>query len=88
MALSNVMTEAEAAEKWCPHAVRPMPEEPHYEQPLVANRGGTGMGACSCLGSRCMFWQWHDRGSRYDGLKGVEHAPRGYCGATRGAAVP
>ena len=146
MALSNVMTEAEAAGKWCPLA-----RVPGYSpcQTGIAGLNSYGDGsplpaASLCIGSRCMFWQWHDRGPRsnyethhgprppddrpdwiensweddrtlvqvqeqenadreagetpeniaitarrYHWVRPLEDLPpRGYCGATRGAAVP
>lgn len=45
-----ILTEKEAAEKWCPQA-----------RVFRAGEAGTGNAGVRCIGSACMMWEWVDQ---------------------------
>ena len=67
--MKDIVTEAEAKERWCPLA-RAVDEE------IVVNRlkDGSPSIAAQCVASECMAW----RRAHSDDPTGME---RGYCGA-------
>ena len=75
----TLLTEKEAAEKWCPMAVN-----------STQMRGDSGRALPECIGSRCMAWRWGL--ARNDSIRVSEHGVTmpspfpatltvGYCGA-------
>lgn len=78
-------TELEAAGCWCPLARLARADElgmPDQARPAhnrayaVYDHRRIDIAAANCIGSRCMFWQWHDG-------KTANERRRGYCGAAR-----
>lgn len=70
-----IVTEKEAESKWCPQAVA------RDEHPWTSgNRWYSGAKeayepVANCIGSRCMFWRWHERDRRGPGRKFRGHRP-------------
>ncbi|MCJ2046341.1 hypothetical protein MKK58_17640 [Methylobacterium sp. J-078] len=62
-----LMTVLQAREKWCPEARSTSAEYPGDVPPPTVNRQALGAAdnGSLCLGDRCMFWRWHDRGERH-----------------------
>lgn len=69
--MKDILTEAEAKERWCP-LVRVFDTE--GDKVISANRSLEGVPIGSCIASACMAW----RLAHKDGPDGSE---RGYCGA-------
>jgi len=55
MAQTMIVTEAEAAEKWCPES---MTDNGSYSVNRYA--AASFYKECCCLGSHCMWWIWVD----------------------------
>lgn len=58
-----MMTEKEAAEKWCPHVRQSDgPDVPVFNRGVKGNAHNdheNNRGAlCNCIGSACMAWRW------------------------------
>ena len=75
-----MMTEKEAATKWCPHV--------RFDHECGGgNRDHTGdvKGWNCCLASRCAMWVWAgvDRVEWQEGQSSPNRTPEGRCGLTR-----
>jgi hypothetical protein len=54
-----IMTEPEAKEKWCPQSMVSQAGEHSYNRCHDWENTFIPL-ACKCIGSRCMWWVWHD----------------------------
>jgi hypothetical protein len=83
--MSDILTEAQARQRWCPHARVQIAVEPGYHKEGVklivptatapVNRlGGDAAAEALCLASGCMAWR-----SVFDASPAGE--TKGYCGA-------
>lgn len=80
-----IVTEKEAAEKWCPHV-----RYANAQDTLWSNRGDSN-GFNGCIGTRCMAWRrcgfrdangtvHQHEGSALNASRPGVAAPVGYCG--------
>lgn len=75
--MSNLLTEQEARQKWCPYTH--ILEDEHSTR--YANRElAPGIVACRCIASDCMAWRWPE-GDAEKSTDNEEDYPRvGFCG--------
>jgi hypothetical protein len=84
-----IVTETEAATKWCSFV-----RDGDSNQAAVNQVDGyEKMPWNSCKGSACMSWRWvHKPGEVYQGVNGLQSdepaTARGYCGIAYGARLP
>lgn len=70
-----LLTEKDAAKKWCPHARFSGAEEPAANRWIKEDAPNTNPPPCRCIASACMQWRW---APHPDG-RGA-WPPVGYCG--------
>lgn len=73
----NLLTEAQAREKWCPLVRVQM-----YQRNPVGDNAPVNRNGCDvyCMASRCMAWRWAGYKKVPSKIKNQDEA-HGYCGA-------
>jgi hypothetical protein len=96
-----ILTETEAAKRWCPFARVSMPSNAagnrvsSFHKSIASTAGDRDHYAqqeadCNCIASRCMAWRAHGIAAQRDATGNLtgETLPTGFCGLAYSVRLP